>query len=128
MQTVEPFPVVARQELAFLVRDRGFVEVWCTDWTIRFESASNGVEAVLDPREGVELAAFRLGLESAVEPWRWIGMLGRASARRLVKIAAQDLQSDPAILLGADSRGHVVTTAAAWCSSFWRSRRWPVVA
>jgi hypothetical protein len=36
MQTVEPFPVVARQELAFLVRDRGFVEVGCTDWTIRF--------------------------------------------------------------------------------------------
>jgi len=28
----------------------------------------------------------------------------------------------------ADSRVHVVSTAAAWCSLFWRSRRWPVVA
>jgi hypothetical protein len=100
MQADEPFAVLARQGLGFLVQDHGFTEVGHTERTIRFESTSAGVEASLDPREGVEVSAFRLGHENAVERWRWTGMVGRASADRLVEIAVEHLRSDPAILSG----------------------------
>ena len=130
MQADETFPVLARRGLGFLVRDHAFVEVGHTDLTIRFESAFTGVEASLDPREGVEIAAFGLGHESAVERWHWTGMLGRASAGGLVEIAADTdhLQSDPAILRGdtayyltlADEQG---ASATAWTDFY--SRKGP---
>lgn len=54
---------------------------------------------MLDPRGEVDIDVFRTGSER-LYGWSYTGIVGRASAGRLLEIALQQMREEPAILRG----------------------------
>lgn len=53
-----------------------------------------------DPRDGVEVSLFLRDLGQPEEGWTYTGMVGNASVSRLVQLAVERLQGEPAVLAG----------------------------
>src|SRR4051794_2812295 len=113
MADTRGFPETAKQELSFLIDERGFAVVTEDQYHVRLESESVGVVASHDPRGEVEVRVFRLGHDDPYEVWTYNGMVGRAPVSRLLSIAGEQMTANPAILsgdattyerLGAESR------------------------
>lgn len=96
----EVLQATVRREFAFLFQDYSFRLIRESEAVVRVESDLVGIEVRSDPREGVEVEAFRLGHESIHEIWRYNGMIGRASVPRLLQIAGERLRSAPGVLEG----------------------------
>jgi hypothetical protein len=100
MDEANSFREVARQQLSFLIDDRDFTVVAEDEYHVRLESESVGVEASYEPLGEVEVRVFRLGQDDPHESWTYTGMVGRASASRLLSIAIEQMTANPAILSG----------------------------
>lgn len=57
------------------------------------------VRVVLDPRGELDVDVFRTGTDRKYG-WAYTGIVGRASARRLLELALGQMRSEPAILAG----------------------------
>jgi hypothetical protein len=59
-----------------------------------------GFRAVWDPRGEVDVTLFLLELGEPVHGWHHVGAVGRASVPRLLQIARETMEADPAIVNG----------------------------
>lgn len=96
----DEFETAALHELAFLVEDYGFRLVEEGEQVVRYESRSVMVAAVLDPRGEVELRTSRLDDADPHATLTLHGMVGRASAARVVELLAAQLRDEDAALRG----------------------------
>jgi hypothetical protein len=115
----DDFAFAVRREFASLIETSGFHVVSETNLAVRLQSASVAIEAKLDPREGVQVDAMRLGHESLHERWTYSGMIGKADATRLLQIALERLQAVPALLAGNHQFFEDLTTSQVAKSKAW---------
>ena len=87
------------RELAFLVEDYGFRLVE-DGRALRYASRSVTVEAVFDPRGEIELRTAPLDNPDPHATLALSGMVGRASAARVVELLATRLRGQDAALRG----------------------------
>jgi hypothetical protein len=114
----DDFPLLVRQELVVFI-DRGFRVVREESHLVRLESQDVAVEAKLDPREGVELKAMRLGEEGLHQRWTYSGQVGRANVRRLIQIGRDRLQEAPLAVAGDQLFYEELTSRQAATSNAW---------
>ena len=95
----ERFPTLVRQTLIPVLARHGF-EVTSED-TCCVETVSQRLQAraVFDPRGELDVEVFPLGFQTWAG-WSFTGMVGRASLKRLLELAVEQMQSDPRILEG----------------------------
>ena len=125
MDDNEDFVLAVRREFASVIETGGFDIVQETNFEVRLQSASVAIEVKLDPREGIQVDAMRLGHESLPERWAYSGMIGRADATRLLRIAVERLEDNPAVLAGdrqffEDLTRSQVTKSKAWTDYYAR--------
>jgi hypothetical protein len=102
MENEEDFIEAAKRELAFLVDEYGFRVVEETDTDVRFESPAVAVVAAIDrPRSEVEVFVGRRGHEYGTLSFG--GMIGQASAVRLLEMAAAELRAHEWALEGDEN-------------------------
>lgn len=117
----EDLSAAVSRELAFLIRDHGVHLVSGNEVCLRLESALVGVEMRNDPREGMEVEAFRLGHESVHERSRYSGMIGRAQVLRLLQIAGERMRSVSGVIEG-DPAPYACLKAPRPGHATWRGR------
>jgi hypothetical protein len=88
-------------ELAFLF-DYGFVISERSRDSVRFESPNVAVSALLSPFGEVEIRVARLGHENGYGTLTLAGMVGRASAPRVIQLLAEELRSEDEALRAKD--------------------------
>jgi hypothetical protein len=96
----DDFQAAARHELAFLAEDYGFRLVDEGPRGLRYESPLVRVDAVADPRGEVELRTSRVDDTDPHGTLTLQGMVGRASAARVVELLAARLRKEGAALRG----------------------------
>ena len=96
----DEFHAAARRELAFLVEDYGFSVVDEGAQAIRYASPSVVVDALVDPRGEVELRTSRVDNPDPHATLTLHGMVGCASAARVIELLAADLRDKAAALRG----------------------------
>jgi hypothetical protein len=94
------FQAAALHELAFLVEDYGFRLVQEDDQVVRYASPSVRVDAFLDPRGEVELRTSPVDDPDPHATLTLHGMVGSASAARVVGLLAAQLRDEDAALRG----------------------------
>ena len=87
-------------ELAFLVEDYRFRLIEEGKRGVRYASPSVVVEAVMDPRGEIELRTTRVDDPDPHATLTLHGMVGRASAARVVELLAAQLRDEDAALRG----------------------------
>jgi len=98
--TNDQFQAAVLRELAFLVNKYGFRLVEEGDQVVRYASPAGVVVAVLDPRGEVELRTSRLNDPDPHATLTLHGMVGTASAARLIGLLAAKLRDEDAALRG----------------------------
>jgi hypothetical protein len=94
------FQDAALRELSFLVEDYGFQLVEEGARFVRYASPSVMVDAAFDPRGEVELRTSRMDDPDPHATHTLHGMVGRASAARVVELLAAQLRDEDAALRG----------------------------
>jgi hypothetical protein len=92
-------PNLVRDRWASLLRDDAFTVVDEDENRVVLTSPDVRIEAVSDPGGEVSVAVCRHEQESW-QGWAYAGMVGRASVARLLELALEEMQADPAILRG----------------------------
>jgi hypothetical protein len=96
----DAFPELARDAFSALSGDRGFRLVAEDQHHVRLESTTVSIEAWHDPRGEVEVRVSPLDTADRYATWTYTGMVGAASVSRLLEIAVEQMNADPAILSG----------------------------
>jgi len=94
------FQPAALRELAYLVDEYGFHIVTDTAQCVRFESARVSVTVAFDLRGEIDLVVTELEREQEFGTLRLTGMVGRASAARVVQLLAGRLRAKTSALRG----------------------------
>jgi hypothetical protein len=96
------FVEAAQLELAFLVAEYGFCLVDAQDEVVRFESPRVVVKATFfaGDRGQLDLTAAPVDTTDPYAQFVLSGMVGRSSAIRLLRLAAEKLRANEAALLG----------------------------
>lgn len=98
MTRAADFTANALDAFRFLVDEHGFRVADQRDWQVRWESASAAVIATFDPRGEIEVRVARLDDETGFGTLTVEGMIGRASADRVLHLLAERLrQNEPAL-------------------------------
>lgn len=94
------------EDLGALVRDKwtsvledGFVIVDERSGVVEMRSADVCIRAVLDPRGVIDVDAYPVGGDDH-SGWAYTGMVGTASASRLLELALEQMRHEPSILRG----------------------------
>lgn len=100
------FDVRVTEDLGALVRDKwtwvledGFEIVDERPGVVELRSANVCIRAVLDPRGEIDVDAYPVGGDRHLG-WAYTGIVGTASAGRLLEIALEQMRHEPAILRG----------------------------
>ncbi len=95
----ESFPDLVREEFLSLLAERGFVVVQAEADEVMFESPRLRSRARLSPRGELDVSVFPKD-SPEWNGWSYSGMVGRASVKRLLELALEQMVSEPRILLG----------------------------
>jgi hypothetical protein len=90
---------LVEERWASLMARHGFDVISSDMSSVVLDSHSVRVEVAHDPRGGVDVSVFPHG-QGASGRWEYTGMVGRASVARLLDIAAEKMESEPAVLRG----------------------------
>jgi hypothetical protein len=93
------FPDLVREQFALLLSEHDFVVVEAAADEVVLESPRLRTRAVLSPRGELDVHVFPKGSQEW-EGWSYSGMVGRASVKRLLALALENLLEDPRIVAG----------------------------
>jgi hypothetical protein len=120
-------PDLVRDKWASLLRDDAFTVVEEDDNRVVLTSPDTRILVIHDPRGEVDVDVCRHDQEPW-QGWTYAGMVGSASAARLLELALKRMRADPAILRGDaafyEALGERATAdAEAWTAYY--ARRGP---
>lgn len=98
VRMAEDLGALIREKWASVLAD-GFEIIEERTDVVELRSSEVCIRAVLDPRGEIDVDAYPLGGDR-YQGWAYTGVVGRATAGRLLEIALEQMHSEPAILRG----------------------------